>query len=241
MELPHGASSWVANSVISWQWGKPISPFTFDLEAPCERAVVCASPLVASRTRRAGGLKACCGRTSFKARSEPETSGFRRSPDDRKGGVAAHQPIWKGALVSCLFRRVNWTISLALGMWSCVLLDGALPALYFTLALLMSALSHRQWKDAWKWVVFGWCISWAALKLEAEHASPPPSSASATWLLLRPRFLPSIDNGKVPTSRSRGFWDFVDNNGRRGRVWMTAKWEGDAARWGLVVRRNPSL
>jgi len=119
-----------------------------------------------------------------------------------------------------------------------VLLDGTLPALYFTLALLMSALSHRQWKDAWKWVVFGWCISWAALKLEAEHASPPPSSASATWLLLRPRFLPSIDNGKVPTSRSRGFWDFVDNNGRRGRVWMTAKWEGDAARWGLVVRRK---
>jgi len=123
-------------------------------------------------------------------------------------------------------------------MWSCVLLDGALPALYFTLALLMSALSHRQWKDAWKWVVFGWCISWAALKLEAEHASPPPSSASATWLLLRPRFLPSMDNGIVPTSRSRGFWDFVDNNGRRGRVWMTAKWEGDAARWGLVVRRK---
>jgi ComEC/Rec2-related protein len=123
-------------------------------------------------------------------------------------------------------------------MWSCVLLDGALPALYFTLALLMSALSHRQWKDAWKWVVFGWCISWAALKLEAEHASPPPSSASATWLLLRPRFLPSVDYGDVPTTRSRGFWDFVDKNGHRGRVWMTAKWEGDAARWGLVIRRT---
>lgn len=125
-------------------------------------------------------------------------------------------------------------------MWGCLLLDGAFEALYCTLALLLSVLSHRQWKNAWRWVVCGWCISWAVLRLDAGQISPPPSSASASWVLLRPRFLPSVTNGDVPAAQSRGFWDFVDKNGGRGRVWMAAEWEGHAARWGLVVRRTVS-
>ena len=123
-------------------------------------------------------------------------------------------------------------------MWVALLSMGA-PTSFFLLCA-GSALTFPlpTWKRTLPWLMIGWGLAWTLRAYQENQRLPERTSSNASWVLLRPTFLPTAQLMECKGAQA-GIWTGVDVDGRHIKMWMKADvpdmqgmWQ-----WALVILR----
>lgn len=123
-------------------------------------------------------------------------------------------------------------------MWVALLSKGS-PTSFFLLCVGSSlTFPLPTWKRTLPWLMIGWALAWTLRAHQEAQRLPQRSSSNASWVLLRPTFLPTA---QVMQSKGKqaGIWTGADVHGRRIKMWMKADVHEKQGhwQWALVTLR----